>query len=118
MGQHAAVLADSVCGQWFWNVGIFWHVGNLLLEVPGNLASIGSAFVPSYALPRQVREGLGPMEPPKLAGGGRAQLTRTIISIGGRKKILSTVADHKNVHDACMSTTCCWNDTMYGSAQG
>ena len=28
------------------------------------------------------------------------------------------VAYRKNVHDACMPTICCWNDTVYGSAQG
>ena len=24
----------------------------------------------------------------------------------------------KNIHDACMSTLCCWNDTMYAAPQG
>ena len=37
---------------------------------------------------------------------------------GYQKNNLSMVANCKNVHDACMPTICCYNDTMYGSPWG
>ena len=47
----------------------------------------------------------------------RAQVTGSIISFGAkgtRREILLTVANAKK-GGACMSTACCWNDTMDGS---
>ena len=49
-------------------------------------------------------------------GRKRAQLAGTIISIGTKgagRKMLSKMASHRNVHDASMSVTCCWDDIVY-----
>ena len=60
--------------------------------------------------------GRGSIEPTKTGGGGvgeRGSMTGAIISIGAdpegpRRNVSSPVTCRKSVHDACMSTTCCW----------
>ena len=61
-------------------------------------------------LPLRGGGGGGSMEPPKNWVMG---FDRGIVTLGARRKVLSTVAYRTNVHDACMSATCCVNDTMY-----